>query len=633
MQRKLHYAFCPLLARTLVLAGAPCLAWQPIPPEAWALRERYRDAVVMEKRTVFTNSVIETVCRIRVLSEAGRRSAEFPRFSPDCHHVEGRTVQSDGRVTELRGPGDFLPAPGRPGFVLPRNVTPDCIVEVRWQESTWRKYSAALPRRLGSLGEWELGGPFPTLTETLEVADGFKWRTHLAQGGFRPELAQAGGFRLITFKGIPAIEAPPFSLPPMVDRPRFQVFDLPKVLFERASRSIDAFWKAVMIVPIPRLITRDRIGSGSDRTMNTSRVSSDLDPSVKDRFQDFVHRGSACQALSRELLEGLPSPPQERARTLLARLVARIACDPGLTFDRDEREDTEEVDRVRTGPENLEDAARTRRTDARGMQVLLYQLLKDAGLKPDLALLADRRVRNFNYDAPIAWQFTDTLIGIEEAGRPTLWLDPTRKALPPGTIAPGLQGAEGLRVDTLTWGFRPFRMPFQPAAANARVYRYDLFPDASGTRYRLGVRLAGCAAYEANLAGRSADREEVGTLPASRTLAPFPGLPALLAPPGPLPAGRTIPIVLATNELLDASSTFQVPGRLEAPPAFQRANAFGSVAWVLTTREVAGGTQATVTFRVQVNAVLAPAQAYSELQAFLAWITEAQARTVSWIQP
>lgn len=633
MQQKLHslpFLFLPLV---LALAGAPGSAWLPVPPEVWALRERHRGAVVLEKRTIFTNSVIETVCRVRVLSEAGLRAVAFPRFSRDCHHVEGRTVQPDGRVTELRGPGDFLPAPGRPGYVLPRDVTKDCVVEVRWQESTWRKYSAALPRRLGSLGEWELGGPFPTLTETLEVAEGFKWRTHLAPGGSRPELTQAGGFRIIAFKGIPAIEAPPFSLPPMVDRPRFQVFDLPKVLFERASRSIDDFWKAVMIVPIPILITRDRIGTGSDRTMNTSRVFPDLAPSVKDRFQDFVHRGGAYQALSRALLEGLPPAPQDRARALLARLLERIECDPDLAFDRDEREDAEEVDRVRTGPENLEEASRVRRASARGMQVLFYQLLKDAGLKADLALLADRRVRQFNYNAPIAWQFTDTLLGIEEAGRSTLWLDPTRKALPPGTVAPGLQGAEGLRVDTLTWGFRPFQMPFQPAAANGRTYRFELFPETPEKGMRVSVHLEGCAAYEANLRGCAPDRVEEGALPASPTIGPFPGLPALLVPPAPLPAERTIPIVLATNDLLEATSTFRVPGRIEAQPAFRRANAFGSVAWALATQEVSGGTQATVTFRVQANAVLAPPQACPELQAFLGWIAEAQARTVTWARP
>jgi hypothetical protein len=354
--------------------------------------------------------------------------------------------------------------------------------------------------------------------------------------------------------------------------------------------------------------------------------------------------GGAYKALSRTLLEGLPPSAGDRARELLVRLQGRIACDEALTFDLDEREDTEEVDRTRTGPENLEEAARSGRTNAQGMQILFYRLLLDAGLKPRLALLADRRIRDFNFEAPIAWQFTDGLLGVDEPGQPTLWLDPTRKGLPPGTVAPGLQGASGLLVDPEGWSFQRFSMPFQPQEANARRYQARFAPEGAGLGFRAQVNLAGCAAYAARLRGQVPAAAHAGAagglaweeegLLARGVLRPFPGLRPFL-PEGTPAATCAVPIVQAVNELQEAVCILELPpgAQLEAPPALSHANAFGSVAWNLAFEPGKTGRQAILTFRIQAHALVAAPADYAQFLAFRAWVAEAEARTLLWVQP
>ena len=432
-------------------------------PELWSLREDrakgQTGAVVLEKRTIFSNLQIETVLRVRIFNEAGRDAARVPSFSPDCHHLDGRISYPDGRSVACVTPADFVAVPAaaedETRRVLPKGVTGDCLLELRWQESSWRLYSSPLPRRLGSFGEWPIGGPFATLSETIELVEGFKWRTHLLPGRFGPpQVSQKGGYRILTFSNLPAT-APGPGVDPVL--PRFQVFDLPKLLFERAAKSMDEFWKAVLTVPIPLLITRDRHAFGSDGSQNASRVFKDFSPSVQDSFVNFVSRGGAYKALSSELRAGLPELPQARALELLRRLQGRVLNSRAVTFEEPERADLEEQDRVRNGPENLEAAARTGRTNGKGMQILCFQLLKEAGLQPSLALLARPWVRRFDYQAPIAWQFTDILLGIAEPGHEPLWLDPAHGA----GVSPELQGAEGLLVDTGTWAFQRFHLPAQ----------------------------------------------------------------------------------------------------------------------------------------------------------------------------
>lgn len=675
-----------LLWATLGLPGLGS-EWKPIPPEVWSIREDaakgYRDAVVLEKRTIFANNLIETIFRVRVFSEAGMRAAELARFSRDCHHISGRTVYPDGRVIEYDRIQDFAPVAAGGGpeeesepRVLPKGVTADCIVEVRWQESTWKKYSSPLPRRLGSFAEWELGGPYATLSETLELVEAFKWRTNLLPGRFgRPELAQADGYRIIRYRNLPAIEAPPFSLPPLLERPRFQVFDLPKVLYDRAVKGIDEFWKGAMIVPIPKLITRDRIGTGSDRTMNTSRVFKDLGPSVKDSFVDFVRKGSAYTTMAKELLAGLPEPPQARARELLRRLATKVTNSREVLFEEEEREDMEEQDRIRTGPENIEEVVKARRTDSKGMQILCFQLLKDAGLRPKLALLANRQVRLFNYNAPIAWQFTDRLLGIEEPGQSTLWLDPARTLLPPGVIHPDLQGTDGLIVDTDSWVCQPFRMPLQTAATNQRRFDYQLSLEEDRVSFRLETAFLGFPRYEEGLRylkldprdqgrelqgrlqqaepGLTVTRADVkppastggplswvaeGRLAAAGTsgsIRPFPGMPSALPVPEALPAQRTTPLAPPCGSLQAATSTFLIPpgSTVAELPAFRRSNRFGSVDWTLSTRRAGEQVRVTVACEVRVNAEVAPAQAYDEFRTFLGWIGEAEGKIVPLARP
>lgn len=658
-----------LLMGFALSAGGADSGWKPLDKNVWLMQaipaKGIRDAVVLEKRTIFSNNSIETVLQVRILSEAGRRAVELPRFSPDCHHISGRTSYPDGRSIEYDRAKDFSTVPSSRGEdetarVMPKGVTADCVVEVRWQESTWKKYSAGLPRRLGSFGEWELGGAFATLSESVEVVDGFKWRTHLNPGqSHKPESYQAGSYRVIRFQNLPAYEAAPFCLPPLVDRPRFQVFDLPKVYFERAAQGMDAFWKAAMIVPIPKIITRDRIGTGSDRTMNTSRVFKDLDPSVKDSFVDFVRKGAAYKDLAKVVLADLPSAPQARGQVLLARLQERMSCGRDRAFDEEEREDMEEIDRIRTGPENLEDAVKAKRITEKGMQILCFNLLRDAGLKPKLALLANRQERLFNHQAPIAWQFTDRLLGIDEPGKSTLWLDPVRRNLAPGEVHPDLQGGEGLLVDTDTWEPLRFQMPIQAAVMNHRHFDYRHIRGEQGDQFSLKAHFKGASARDAlqrsgrgvalraalgtqpglsisraeanseRSVGAGLDWEIEGLMKAKHDLSPFPGMPSAL-PVEALPETRSLPIVMPGNALHEAVATLKIPRgfRVREGQGLHQANPFGSVDWKLSLQRVGDEDVVTVRYVVRLNAMTAPPQVYGELKALLGWIRRAEALSV-----
>lgn len=670
MIRSNGLALCGLLASLAFLVPCSGATWEPLKSDVWIMQDAplkgTQDAVVLEKRTIFSNNLIETVLRVRVLSEAGRRAVELPRFSADCHHISGRTSYPDGRSVEYDQVQDFKPvvsskrSEDEPSRVIPKGVTANCVVEVRWQESTWKKYSAALPRRMGSFAEWELGGPFVTLKESLEVVEGFKWRTFLNPGQFqKPAITQEGAYRVIRFQNLPAFKTPPFCLAPLVDRPRFQVFDLPRVYFERAAQSIDEFWKAVMIVPIPKIITRDRIGKGSDRTMNTSRIFQDLDPSVKDSFVDFVRKGSAYRDFAKTVLVDLPTSPQARGQQLLTKLFERMSSGRDRAFEPEEREDMDEIDRIRTGPENLEDAVKARRTTEKGMLILCFQLLREAGLKPKLALLVNRQERFFNYQAPIAWQFTDGLLGLEEPGKATLWLDPVRRHLALGEIHPDLQGGEGLLVDTDTWQPQRFQMALQNERLNRRRFDYQLVRGEHGDQFGAKAHFQGAPAREAlqrfgrsdalkvaleAKAGLSLHRAEAktehsvgaglswdleGQVKSGNELVPFPGMPSALDS-GVLPESRSLPIVMPYTVLHEATATLKVPTgfRVRETPEFRQENRLGSVTWSLTAQRVGEQEQIIVKYAVRINAVTAPHQAYGELQALHAWVRSAESLTV-----
>ena len=101
---------CLVLCACLAL-GARASEWAPIGPEIWAIKEDsakgIKDAVVIENRTIFNNTYMERILRVRILSEAGRKAVQLPDFSEACHDFNGRTVYPDGRMVSFDKRQDF----------------------------------------------------------------------------------------------------------------------------------------------------------------------------------------------------------------------------------------------------------------------------------------------------------------------------------------------------------------------------------------------------------------------------------------------------------------------------------------------------------------------------------------------
>lgn len=146
-----------LFLSALALRGG---GFAPIPAEDWAVKEEpargIQGAVVLEKRLRFDKMGLVYYYRLRILSEAGKRLANF-RPPARAHGFEGRTVQRDGRELTFQDDKDFTTTTLSTwsGFerqetvVFPPGLTSDCILELTFRSSGNRvvgtRFSANLP--------------------------------------------------------------------------------------------------------------------------------------------------------------------------------------------------------------------------------------------------------------------------------------------------------------------------------------------------------------------------------------------------------------------------------------------------------------------------------------------------------
>lgn len=621
--------FMPL-RRVLPFLMAPFLmaGWDPLSPQVWAMKpnagENLTGAVVLEESLAFKNTYIEFLYRVRILDETGKDAVQFSEFSDDSYDFEGRTVYPDGREVAFNKRKDLTTQTLAAGWdearrkvVIPPGVTGNCVVEIRWKES-----AKPLPARMTNFGHWTQGGKYRTLLSVVSVPVNFPSSFQFFNSKATPTERIAKGSSIIwTTRDLPGDRGTFYTLS-YVGNPRFAAYSQPPLLMDLArANKIPEYWNK------------------AGRTV------------LKDLFLDETKLGSNYRALAKAVGEDLPPYPQARAVAVLKKLEARIRNLDSLTHAEASEKKREE------------------RTDSFGMLLLYVTLLKGEGVDPKLALVRNRNHGLFEYLFPCLYQMETILVGVDEPGKPTLWLNPQDRYAPPGVIEGDYQGTPSVFVDTRTWEAAKGSIPFQPMVVNRRDFEYRVEPDDEQCRFTLKATFAGLPAQRqrgeylalaqarqdellknnleaqttaAKIAtakvlnatdpGQNVAWDATGTLPLEEgrrvQLTPFPCMPPPLWIPASFPANRKELILLPYNRTQTASCILKIPQgyRLTPTEDLRRANKFGHVAWSAEGREGSG--EVKVAFQVDVELASTGPDSYEAFRNFLEWIDEAMKRPV-----
>ena len=643
-----------LVAPALMALAAHAASWAPIPPEVWALKDDpskgIKDAVILEDRTILKGTYMERILRIRVLSESGRKAANLDAFSEACYEFDGRTVYPDGRELRFEKRQDFKEDTTEVGefsfkqkLVVPPGVTSNCVVELRWLESTGEFWfgRAPLPARMGYATQLRFGREYLTLKESVEIPTNFGW-AYIPLSGKTQKLnfEERGSFRVFSVNNLAAQELPPFALPVSQDRPSLAIFYQPEGIGRFTKKSQKEFW--------------DAVGKFF----------------WKDDFETGISKGRHYEALRAKVFAGITSNlPLEVASALIGALEKEVVNLSHLSHEESAKQAKEE--KVPPGKE-LGEICQRRVANGWGMTMLFYHLLKDAGFRPKVALLADRDVQLFRPNLYNPWQAMHAVAVVEDSEKGMGFYDPSQRFGAPGLIHPDFQGVQGLLLDpNAGWSGQPFQVPVQPATFNQKRYEYALELGSEEERYQLKAQFSGFPElaerrrydvdeqkerdrklkerFEKNLTGTTILRAEVQNAAnpeanvswvveaqrevegsRQRHIQPFPGLTYPLSVPDSMPAERTLPIVMPYLQVQLAKCTFKIPKgyRAHLGQPSQLKNSIGSVAWVAELKKQGEDDQVLVVMKVTVDSMFAPPTAYEELKTYLNWITEAFKRTV-----
>lgn len=621
--------------------------WAPIPPEVWAMKEDLakgiKDAVILEDRTIIKNSSMERIYRVRILSESGRKAAEVTAFSEDCYSFNGRTVYPDGKTLNFDKRHDFKPETREVGdlsqkltIVIPPGITGNCVVELSWKEKTNK---TPIPVRLGFDAQFSFGSRYRTLLETVEIPLSFPWSYRALPGRTQKlDESERSGFRIFSAHNLPAFDQPPFSLSVSLDRPFFCVFYQPEVTFHWANEGQKDYWNAV------------------------GRELWKVD------FESRVRKGPYYEEFRTKILQGISSNgPQALATQLTGAIEKEIVNVSHLTW-----EEAAKWPKKQKTPRShdLESICELKIADGRGMVVLLYNLLKDAGKQPKIALLSDRNVTLFRLGIFNPWQATHAAVAIGVLGKGMLLLDPSQRFAAPGLVHPDFQGVQGLLLDPKNnWSAQPFTVPIQPAAFNQRRFEYTLEIGEEEDRFKVNAQFSGFPElverrrydddeqmernrklkkrFEKQIQGVVIQNAEVqnaenpsanvawaveGTVEREngrqRHVLPFPGLFFPINIPDVMPAERTLPMVMPYLQIQSARCSIKIPKgyKIQAGQLFEQRNSFGTVAWSAQMQAQGEETTAIVTLNVSVDSMFAPSAAYEGLKTYLGWIIEVYKR-------
>ncbi|BDU75368.1 hypothetical protein [Mesoterricola sediminis] len=646
-----------LLALLSVQPLAAEAAWGPLPPDTWRIQagdpQAPGGAVVLEERLAFNRSNLEWHYRVRIVSKEGMRAASFPAFPVGLLALEGRTIRPDGTVTPFASAKDCRQEPTKPTpyqpiqtLLVPPGVTSDCVVEVYARtETLWFQNN-----------QWmrPLTRPWPIRTFVFSIHSYVDQSWSLQDvGRHRPEISETWTTRTFTFRNLPAEDEGPYVLAPTLDRPTL-IFSFNDRLRTPPDGNPDTFWTQVASM------------------LNLFQVKRAV-------------RGDAYKAFSEALRKELPASPQEAARTLLIRAHTRLVNIHERTWETRQRGKDAESSIPSTRPymaidigmlspryrvPDLGKMVREGGASAYDWQWLAWNLLADAGLKPRLLGVSNRNAWIFRYSFFNINQITRYLIGIEEPGRETLWLDPTRPLLAPGVIPAPYQGTPGILADLPEEMARPFEVPVQPATANTQTFTYTMAFAEGRQTFDLSAAFLGQEAYLLRFAAKDAApqgrdqalkdlfaaRLKDWTLTGAQVrhhgdvaqpygwsiqgarpweaagalrVHPFPGLASPLEIPDAWPPRRTARIVLPYLQTHRATCRLAIPKGYHVPPqaALEARNAFGSVSWQL--KPSSRPEEAEVDLVITTDTLVAPAEDLEAFKAYLGWIQDALARVVT----
>jgi hypothetical protein len=604
-----------------------------------------KGAVILERRLTFHKVQIAYLVRIRILGESGRKAAELAEFGEEAHSFEGRTVYPDGKVVPFHSRKDFQTGTAisvgnadiKRTVMIPPGVTPNCLVEIRWKESADHDKRSPLPKRMGHAWEWVLGDAYPTALTVVELPTSFPYGYILVPTpAHQPEVKEEGGFKSFSFRNLPAFEEAPFSLQVTRPVPRLAVFLQPERLKPYCRGTSQDYWDAA------------------------ARFF------VQSWFDWDVRSGRTFKAFASELTANLVGSPQARARMLMARLEGRIKNRSHLTF-----EEARAAEKQGTYPddEDLDAAVKSGSASASGMRLIYFQLLKAAGIQAKIGLVADRDVRLVKKSSLNLFQFTHELIGVDEPGQATLWLDPCKRFAPAGMIPPDYQGTWAMVVDSATWTCVFTNLPPQPAELNTRLYRYQVEMEEGEDRFSMEATFSGYPEYAERYRFLSLEdkeqarllREELeGRMKSAtftkaqvfnaqspnlpfgwhiegsieredgrrREVYPFPAMNSPMNQPEVWPEQRQDVIVLPYLRSHRAVSRIRIPKGYQIPriDPIQEKNMFGSVSWSL--KPLDRPDELEVTLEVVASGFAAQANGYQELKTFMNWVATATNRTL-----
>lgn len=629
-----------LLCLALPLAAKSPLG--PLPADAWSIKagdpRAPKGALVLEERLHLGTSEMEWSYRVRIVSEEGQRAVSFAAFSDGTKELTGRTIRPDGTEILFDSARDFKKETLKVGSskrkytnMVPPGVTSDCIVEVYHRTTDfWLK---------GRQWQRSLVRPWPVQEFILSFDKRFPARWGLQNmANVRPEVLDRRGDRIFLFRDLAPQEEGPFLLTSALDRPTLVVYPDDRLTGSQVPDP-DAFWQRTVQEWYRPYASRLSLGG---------------------RYKDF----------SKAVREGLPASPQEAAKQVMIRAHARLANFERLTWeDKQKRKQEGLGEPLQLDASDLSQAVKYGGTDDWGWLWLGWQLLTDAGLKPRLLGVCDREERIFRYSFLNPYQIDHYMLGVEEAGKEILWVDPSRGLLAPGLIYDDYQGTPAMLADLPEKMARPSDTPVQPASANTRTYTYRVAFEGERQAFTLDAAFQGIPAYALREDARDEDpqgREKAlqerfqaplkgwtlagakvenlqdvakpyaWSLKGSREweeerrlrVEPFPGLPSPLETPSAWPAQRSARIVLPYLQTHRATSHVQAPkGYRIAPQApFQQTNLFGSVRWKLTPTPT--GDAADVELVITTEELVAGPEATGDLRAYLGWIQEALRRAV-----
>lgn len=685
------------MRKTALLLFIPALVsplqgakWPTIPKEVWAMSKNpalvAKGAVILERKLDFQPDWFEQTLRVRILGEAGLAAAELADLPETLVSLEGQVTFPDGRVVPIGKRETFTArkaaSPDDGAMVetglLPPGLTSDCVVELRWRELTdvgaalFRRMPITgkghLPERFGPFKVWTLGSAFPTQSVVVQRAKEMYWPLIFSStAGFNVVEGSTSMGTTFTIRDIPGHPRAPFA--------NDLVRPVPKVVVFKPIASVGN-----LLSKVPAMDYWQKV----------------VDLFYKDWYTKFVAKGEAYRTFSAAIRKDLTGGPRDKARTIAERLAAKTVnidhlvfgekLDPLARWAVDEGAVKEGSAHfmesggdfsTQTGTGNLSSTAwtdaraynvdaakvsslnymaRSGFVDNKGAVRLLFNLLADEGIPAKIGLVADRRLWMVNPEVRSPFQFTHNLLGVDEPGQPTLWLDPTDRLLPVGQMPTAYQSTKAVTIDSATWkaGVQDIRV--EPAAGNTRIFTFEVDASSGPGKATLQASFLGAPALAARsvLAAKSpADREawfqetlgrggltgskvEVANATdpsqplafnASGTLAlvpgatlkinPFPGMDAPLYVPAAMPAEREEPILLPSTGVQEATSTVKVPAGyvLPKPVVSTRSTQWGTV--ILDVRQDPGTGELTARMKVSTLGVYNHPAAYPSLKDYL----------------